>query len=457
MPRVRRAIILALLGLDVAALLAAGIVASRLVPFNIMSADRAASLLLLVAAIPVAICVFALNRLYVLDELLEGPLEYGRIIYGCTLTAFGLSALGFWSRDVDAIAPSRRLVTILWFLSCVAVVACRFSVRRVVRALRRRGHLTNRVLIVGLGSPGLFLGRHFQATKHAGKKVVGFIDDFLPAGTPVADGLKVLGPPSALGAILKQTGADEIVVAPTAMAWESFEDLIRNSASLNGHAVRLTPGFGDILPATLRVHQFGLMPLLTIDKARITGLDAILKGVLDYGLAIALLAIALPALAVSALLLRATGVRAFRRVDVLGRGGHDFQMITLNTSEPGNVIQRAAVRVGLDEVTQLVNVLRGQMSIVGPRPVPVVRRARYERWVPNLVSVKPGITGAWAVRGSHASLDDEMRTTLFYIRNYAIWLDLEFIVRSVIRVLMGRLPVESETKVAPHDPVAVHR
>jgi FlaA1/EpsC-like NDP-sugar epimerase len=231
------------MALDVLALVAAGAVASRLLPFDIMGAGRTGSRVLLVLAIPVAIGLFALNRLYVLDELLEGPVEYGRIIYGCTLTTFGLSVLGFWWRDLDAIAPSRRLLTALWLLSCLAVVADRFVARRIVRALRRRGHLTTRALIVGLGAAGLSLGRHFQEIKHAGVKVVGFIDDFLPAGTPVTDGLKVLGPPSALASILRQTGADEIIVVPTSMAWESFEDLIRSTASLNGHAVRLTPGF----------------------------------------------------------------------------------------------------------------------------------------------------------------------------------------------------------------------
>src|SRR5690349_6612894 len=109
----RRRIIASLMGLDILALVAAGAGATFLVPFDILSAGRAGSWALLICAIPVAVALFALNRLYVLDELLEGPAEYGRIIYACTLTAFGLSAIGFWWRDLDAIAPSRRLVTAL--------------------------------------------------------------------------------------------------------------------------------------------------------------------------------------------------------------------------------------------------------------------------------------------------------------------------------------------------------
>jgi lipopolysaccharide/colanic/teichoic acid biosynthesis glycosyltransferase len=451
----RRSIVWGLIGLDSLALIAAGAAASRFVPFDITGTGRAGSLVLLVIAIPVALSVFALNRLYVLDELLEGPIEYGRIVYGCTLTAFGLSVLGFWWRDIDAIEPSRRLVTILWLFSFLAVCGGRFAARRVVRSLRRRGRLRTRALIVGLGAPGLSLGRHFRESRHAGVEVVGFVDDFLPAGTPVTDGLKVLGAPSALPAILEQTGADEIILVPTAMAWESFQDLIRGTMSLNGHAVRLTPGFRDILAANIKVHQFGSMPLLTIERTRIAGLDALLKRLLDYTLAIVLLVIGLPVVAVTALSLRLGGVRPFRRVDMLGRGGRQFSALVFNKSEPGNRVQHIAERLGVDKVVQLGSVLSGQMSIVGPRPIPVARQREYERWVPNLMTVKPGVTGPWAVRGRAGSLDEEMQATLFYIRNYAIWLDLEILARSVIQVLAGRATRDREKR-ASRDTVAVH-
>jgi lipopolysaccharide/colanic/teichoic acid biosynthesis glycosyltransferase len=142
---------------------------------------------------------------------------------------------------------------------------------------------------------------------------------------------------------------------------------------------------------------------------------------------------------------------------MIGCKGAGFRALKFNTSAPGNRVQRLIVRFGLDKVIQFGNVLRGQMSIVGPRPIPVARQREYERWVPNLLTVKPGITGPWAVGRQPASVNDEMETTLFYIRNYAIWLDLEIIARSVIQVLTGRAAAEPEKGMATHDPVAVHR
>lgn len=400
--------------------------------------------LVLGAAIPFAIGLFALNRLYNLDELLEGPLEYGRIVYGCTLTALSLSVFGFWGKLAES-GPSRRFVGLMWLLSLLAVGLDRFVARRIVRGLRRRGYFVRRALIVGLGKSGLAVARHFGELKDTGIQIVGFIDDFLSPGTPVTGGLKVLGSPSALPRILEETGADDIIVLPSAMAWESFQELIRTSANLNGHAVRMVPAMRDILATNVRVHQLGLMPLLTLERVRITGLDAMLKRIMDCGIVAFLTPLALPILVVSAAALALSGVRSFQTIRVLGRRGVAFPLFLLNVSGP-TPVQRLIRHLGVDHLPQLLNVLRGEMSIVGPRPVLDEERHRYERWLPNLQTVKPGMTGPWAVQGSVASLDDEMATNLFYIRNYTIWRDLEIAARSIVTLVCRPRPAGTEPR-----------
>ena len=427
----RRLLILGLLAQDAIAVALAVAIANRWI------AAPGSLSLLLGATIPAAIGLFALNRLYVLDELLEGPVEYGRIVYGCTLTAFSLSVLGFWGRDLADSAPSRRFIALMWLLSLLTVGTGRFLARRIVRMLRRRGYLVSRALIVGLGAPGISMAHHFDELKDAGIQVVGFIDDFLSPGTLVTGGLKVLGPPSALPRVLQETRASEMIVLPTAMAWESFQDLIRTASEQNGRAIRLAPGFRDILATNVRVHQFGFMPLLTIERVRITGLDAILKQIMDYGTAIFLAPVALPVIAISACALAAKGLRPFRSVEVIGRGGRAFPAFFLNTAERRTRVQHVLHALGVDRLPLLLNVIRGEMSIVGPRPVRYDDRTQFERWIPNLLTVKPGITGPWAVRGMAESLDDEMRINLFYIRNYTVWLDLEIAARSALKLLFG--------------------
>jgi lipopolysaccharide/colanic/teichoic acid biosynthesis glycosyltransferase len=286
--------------------------------------------------------------------------------------------------------------------------------------------------------------------------VVGFVDDFLPAGTEVTDGLKVLGPPSALSRIVHDTGVTEIIVVPTAMAWESFQDLLRAGTNLNGHTIRMSPDFREVLATSMKVHQFGFMPLLTIERVRITGLDAVLKRIMDYGAALSLLPVAVPLVTLLSGMLLATGVRPIRRVQTIGRKGRTFSAFWLNTAQPRNDLQQLIFQLRLDKLPQLLNVVLGQMSIVGPRPVPVDEKREVEQWLPNLVTVNPGITGPWAVGGAGHSIEGEMRSTLFYIRNYTIWLDLDILVRSIFRVLTGVERRGGKKEAIGHDRAAVY-
>jgi lipopolysaccharide/colanic/teichoic acid biosynthesis glycosyltransferase len=445
-----------LVGTDVVALVVALLVSHRIAASWskwYAPADFPPSLWL---AVPVAIALFALIRLYVLDDLLEGPIEYGRVIHGCTLASFSVIVLGFWGKALGELAPSRVLIALVWGLSIAMVGGGRFTARRIVRFLRRRGYFVSRAVIVGLGASGIGFARHFKQLQHTGIKVVGFVDDFLPTGTPVLDDLRVLGPPSALRSILGQTGASEVIIVPTAMAWESFQDLIRQVTSLDGHIIRLAPGSRDLLSTSMKAHQLGFIPMMTVERVRIVGLDRILKSVLDYGIALLVLSVAAPLMLLVAAALRASGVDPLRRVQFIGREGGVFTTAVLNTAGVHARVAVLARQLGVDRLLQLVSVLRGQMSIVGPRPIPADKRREHAAWLPGLLSVKPGLTGTWAIRQT-SSLDEEMELSLFYIRNYTIWLDLEVLVRVALRLLTAGRAGQLREEAAPRERVAVHR
>lgn len=452
---IRRRLVIGLVLTDILAVAAALTLAYRLAVPARFALDNSQYQLLLATGIPMAVALFALTRLYVLDELLEGSTEYSRLTYGCTLMALGLITIDFWGANLGELVPSRRLIALIWLTSLATVVAARFTARRVIRFLRRRGILVSRALIVGTGGSGIQLARHFQVTKHAGIQVAGFVDDFLSAGTPVSDGLRVLGPPSKLAQLIRETGASEVIVVPTAMAWESFQDLIRTVTGLNGHSVRLAPDFRDVLATSVRVHQFGFTPMLTIERVRITGLDAVLKMTLDYGLALLLLPVAVPMVAILSALLAMTGLPPLTPVLALGRGGKPFRAFLLNT-EGGSAFARALSQTGLDRLPLLLNVVLGQMSMVGPRLIPDACQQTHEPWLPNLLTVKPGITGPWLI-GLPPSLDDEMQLDLFYIRNYTIWLDVEILFRSLIRIVTSHPVHQSQHAAVGRERASVHR
>jgi lipopolysaccharide/colanic/teichoic acid biosynthesis glycosyltransferase len=102
-------------------------------------------------------------------------------------------------------------------------------------------------------------------------------------------------------------------------------------------------------------------------------------------------------------------------------------------------VGRLLRRSSLDELPQLINVLRGEMSLVGPRMITPEEATRYGKWQLNLLTVKPGITGPWQINGrSEIPYEDRVRLSMHYIRNYSIWLDLGILIRTILVVVQGK-------------------
>lgn len=381
---------------------------------------------------------FAALRLYDLETVLEDSQEYATVATGCTYGLLLLIVLNTLAGESDL---ALRWLFASWVLSVLAVSAGRFVMRRVVRAMRRRGHLMASALVVGADEQGRTIARQLRSEVDSGLRVLGFVDDFLPRGTQVQDGLAVVGHPGVLPTLVNDLHVAEIVVVPGAMAWESFQQILEQMTLEGGPRIRLSPGYYDLLATTPRVAHRNFVPLFVVDSARLSGFDALLKAVLDYGLGLGLFVLTLPlnlAILVSRLPVfvpgeaRAGGARVFVAEDYLGIGGRPFRARTFATPPDGWL-----AATGLYRLPLLWPVLLGRMSLVGPQPIRLAGREHYRRWLPSLASVKPGVTGPWAVVPV-AGLEEEMRAVLYYIRNWTIWLDLQILVQTLLVVLRRR-------------------
>jgi lipopolysaccharide/colanic/teichoic acid biosynthesis glycosyltransferase len=423
-------------------------IGSGLLPYTSPYAS-AAYLGITVIAVPVWLLIFLANRLYHFDSLLGGPDEYASVFRGCTYGTVALVILSFFERGEDL---SRGWLLLSW-LTCILVVGGeRFLMRRVAFLLRRWGWFTSRAVIVGANEQAKAIAQQLQPPASSGIAVVGFLDDFLPPGTPVLGDLQVLGSPRTLSALIPAQRISEVIVVPNATAWESFQEiLLANGQVYQGARLRISPGFYELLTTGVRVDHKAFVPLLTPEKGRLTGLDALFKMLLDFVLALGGAVLWLPALGLFALLKRIAAPGAvFRRQQVLGRGGRTFAALTFDVPENGAVprkrpasfgerLDRLLQRSGLYRLPQFIHVLAGQMSLVGPRPVPANPGPAYPEWLPNLLTVKPGITGPWIMAGSAGeSPEEERRLDTYYVRNWTIWLDLQILFRSVGVVLGGK-------------------
>lgn len=430
-------------------------------------------------AVPVFLAIFAYSRLYDTHFLFGGPQEYANVVKACTFGVIALTMLSFWESGG---LMSRAWLLMAWILSFLMVGTGRFFFRRVIFFLRRQDLFVSRALVVGANEQAKTIVRQLHASKERGVRVVGFLDDFLPPGTAVMDGLEVLGSPTELEHVAKEYGVGGAIVMPDALAWESFQEIVREAASRrSGLEIKLSPGFYEILTTGVKVDPTTYVPLLTVQRVRITGLDALFKNLLDFGLGFVLLVFLCPIMGIISLALwmrgrseTGEGSPILDRHPVLGLSGRTFETLKFHTGLlgsirrslveplPANLMDTSGVtplgaflfRTGLDKLPQLLNVVQGQMSLVGPRTISDRDRGPYGPWLFSMLTVKPGMTGPWAVR-SAPTLGDEIRLTLYYIRNWTIWVDMQLLYRTGTRVLhwqrRGRSPRSNASEASPKD------
>jgi exopolysaccharide biosynthesis polyprenyl glycosylphosphotransferase len=419
---------------------------------------------LMAALVPVWLVAFGLFRLYDFGYLLGGTAEYARVFHACT-SGMMLVVVASFLDPLFTIA--RGWLVAAWLLSIVLVCGARFWLRRAAYSLRARGYFLAPAAIVGGNEEALALAEHLQNERSSGLDLVGLIANERPC-FEAPDGLRRLGGLTDVETIVSRHGIEELVVATTALGREELLDLFERISAVPHVELRLSSGLFEVLTTGVGVRTFGFVPLITLSRLRLDPIEQVAKTVLDYVLTLLALVMLLPVLAAIALLIRfdSPGPVLYRR-RVLGVGGREFDAFKFRTMRrDGDAIlarhpdllaelhathklklDPRITRVGrwlrrysLDELPQLVNVLLGEMSLVGPRMITRDEVERYGRLTPNLLTVKPGLTGYWQVSGrSDLSYDERVRLDMHYIRNYTVWLDLQILfVQSLPAVLKGR-------------------
>ncbi len=315
-----------------------------------------------------------------------------------------------------------------------------------VHVFRTRGHFLTRAIIVGANEHAQTIARQLAPATQSGVQVIGFLDDYLPRDTRVIDELRVLERPTALAQIARDLRATEAIVVQGAITWESFMEIITQSATaLDDLEIKLSPGFYEIMATGVRLSHDGFVPLLALEKNRINGFDALLKGWLDYSVALVGVIVLSPLLALIALLVKLIAhgdvLEPHQVLGVREKTFTTWKFRTRDDQMKDHPLGYPLYRAGLDKLPQIFNVLRGEMSLVGPRPIPTYRAQVYQEWLPTLLTVKPGPTGPWVVDGAAVdSFEAEIRLDLYYIRNWTIWLDLQIIWQTVLRLFQGQRP-----------------
>jgi exopolysaccharide biosynthesis polyprenyl glycosylphosphotransferase len=414
--------------------------------------------------VPLWLLIFALVGLYQRDNLLGGTEEYARVFRGTTLGLMLVVVIGFLD---PTLIIARGWIVAGWPLAFAAIAAGRMALRRVVYRSRSRGHFMSRAVIIGANEEARLLARQLQQWSTSGLDLVGFVDGAQAVGEELAPNLRVLDTLEHLDSVIQRHEVEEIILASSALTREVTLDLFRRYGVTPGLQVRMSSGLYEIITTGLSVKEFAYVPLVGVDRVRLKGADWASKTILDYLLTVPVLILLSPLLATIALLIKlgSPGPVIHRR-RVMGINGSRFDAFKFRTmyahgdeilaahpelqqslaqehklkDDPRvTPIGRVLRRYSLDELPQLLNVLRREMSLVGPRMISPEEMPRYEQWGMNLLTIPPGITGLWQVSGrSDISYGDRVRLDMHYIRNWTIWFDLQLLWQTIPVVLRGR-------------------
>ena len=402
-----------------------------------------------------------LGRAYESRFLATGGEEYRRV-FDSGVRLFAVAAVGALVLRYDGL---RAYVLEGLPLALVGSLVVRYVARLVVEARRRQGRLQHRVVATGTERAVAELIREIQREPESGYRVVGACVD-RARGLEI-EGVPIVGKAQDVVTAASERRADTIAVG----AWSSLSqaDLRRLGWQLEGTGTDLlvAPSLTDVAGPRISFRPVSGLPLLHVDQPRFTGARRVLKGLLDRGTALALLVVlALPMLVIGVVVRRTSPGPALFRQTRVGLDGREFTMLkfrSMRVTAEEELRELAALnendgllfkvradprvtstgrwlrRLSLDELPQLINVLRGDMSLVGPRP-PLPREvAQYEDDVRRRLLVKPGITGLWQVKGrSDLSWEESVRLDLYYVENWTPALDLHILRKTVSAVLASR-------------------
>ena len=361
---------------------------------------------------------------------------------------------------------SRLLFLYFIALDALLLINLRWLLNLVVRNRRISGRGATRVLVVGAGPVGERVAAMIRERPWSGYQVVGFADDDpRKLGERIHDA-QVLGGCDELADLIERYEVDDVLIALPMHAYERMREIVvaLDAAPVR---VRLVPDVFHLMAGRAMAEDVWGLPLISVRAPVITGFDRFVKRVFDLVLAGVSLVLMAPVLAVLALAVYLDGGRPVvfsqRRV---GETGRMFTMYKLRTMVPdAESRQEAALqggaavnavykplndprvtrvgrflrRTSLDELPQLWNVLRGEMSLVGPRPELPWVVDRYESWQRQRLAVLPGITGWWQVSGrGELPLHENVEYDLYYIQNYSPLLDLTILLRTLWVVARGR-------------------
>ena len=361
---------------------------------------------------------------------------------------------------------SRIFILSFSFFDFLLILLLRWVCRKVIRYLSHYSESYRHILMVGMDEHALKLAHGIEQHRDLGLRVMGFLSTSESLSSSPFNGFPVLGPAQDLPRLLEREVVDEVIFAISQEELKRMENLLLLCEE-RGITTRIILNFFPHVISKTHLEELDGFPLLTFSTTPKNEIALFSRRIIDFLGSLVLIVFLAPIFLVISLLIRIDSQGpALYRQPRYGLNGRKFTCYKFRSMHTGSDEQRKELaqfnltngpafkmkndprvtRVGkflrktsLDELPQLFDVLKGDMSFVGPRPLLLEEVEKLEGWQRRRLSMKPGITGLWQVSGRNAiNFDQWMRMDLEYIDNWSLWLDMKILLKTIPVVLSGK-------------------
>jgi exopolysaccharide biosynthesis polyprenyl glycosylphosphotransferase len=379
--------------------------------------------------------------------------------------------------EFRAFSYARSVFVADFLVVLVSVGVLRYLMRALQMFVRSRQINLIPTLVVGRGPEASLFIREMRERPALGYRVIGVVDTKPIDAQLSYEDVPVIGTLDSLPEVIRDSGANEVIIADADVNADALFEVMMRCGRRRGVEFRIAPSLFNCLPRKTEIDQIGVLPMIRLFREPLSSGARILKRTFDLIIAALASVLLLPLWLLIALLIKLDSRGpVFYTQERVGMDGRLFLLYKFRTMKAGAdpelhreyqkafIAGRAEAQVGndskptyklltdpritrvgkllrrtsLDEVPQLLNVLLGDMSLVGPRPPIPYEVEAYELWHRKRLDMKPGLTGLWQVSGRNRLPFEEMvRLDLFYIENWSLLLDLKIILRTVLVMIEG--------------------
>lgn len=417
-------------------------------------------LVMMLIQVIVMLVLYFFSRLYDVKRSMPRLDELYRIFAATsigTITTIAFTTFLFKNSTLELDFP-RVMIIYAWLLTVVLVTVGRSLLVVVRNWLRQRGFWTDRLLIVGTGEVGCMILQKIRHMPRLGYRVVGFVDGESPPGREIM-GVPVLGGVDDIPTLIKTHDIEEVIIGRPELSHQEVLAII-SRCERGRVGIKIFPDLFQIIATELSIGDLGGLPLLTVRDVALRGWKLTLKRAVDLVGSIAILIVLSPFLMLAAVAIKLDSPGpVFYAQERMGLDARPFWCLKFRsmridaekdgpgwTTENDPRVTRLGAfirRLSIDELPQFINVLLGEMSLVGPRPERPFYVEQFQRSIPRYMDrhrEKAGMTGWAQVNGlrGDTSIAERTKYDLWYIENWSLWLDFKIILRTAFNVVSDR-------------------